>query len=730
MITNSDSLRDYYYLKINFMDKIIKILYNSWTRAQENFNKMVRIQLSREKTIVSGFLVSLAILGSISFFSYKNTIQLFWTTDRVAHSHQLMEEFEHFLLSFQDAEIKRRSYIFTGDPLQLEAYQSTVKELVHKLQLLRQLTADNPNQQRLLGSLDPLIQQKLKDSQQLMQLRPAQETTIAQEFLLKTSDRALNDQIRQRVEEMENSEAQLLQQRADALATSTQTLLAVSMLGAVSTLALITLASWTSDRDLKNLKQVEAALRDSEARFAGIVDIAQEAIISIDSNQKIILFNRGAEQIFGYSSQAALGQPLEILLPEKLQTLHRHHITTFAQSATKTRRMGERPGQIYGRRLNGEEFPAEASISRLEINGQTIYTVILRDITERVRVEARIEQANSELTDWVNTLEQRNEEMSLLNEMSDFLQACLTLEEAYSLIAHLLELLFPNLVGGVYELSASKNIVEVVASWGENPSLSLFAPTECWAMRRGRKHIVTNPHRALTCEHIPGSTPTEYCCLPMMAQGETLGVLHLSATNNGQLSKTQQVLAMTVAEQIALALANLKLRDKLQNQSIRDPLTGLFNRRYMEETLERELDRAKRSQQSLGIIMLDVDRFKRFNDTYGHEAGDIVLRELGKFISSSIRKADIACRYGGEEFILLMPEVSLEAVQQRAEQLRSGIKRLNFRYRGQALEEVTLSLGIAMFPEHGITGEATIAVADRALYRAKKEGRDRIVTAI
>ncbi|MGE5656907.1 MAG: GGDEF domain-containing protein, partial [Actinomycetota bacterium] len=145
---------------------------------------------------------------------------------------------------------------------------------------------------------------------------------------------------------------------------------------------------------------------------------------------------------------------------------------------------------------------------------------------------------------------------------------------------------------------------------------------------------------------------------------------------------------------------------------------------------ERELDRAKRSQQSLGIIMLDVDHFKRFNDTYGHEAGDIVLRELGKFISSSIFKADIACRYGGEEFILLMPEVSLETVQQRAEQLRSGIKRLNFRYRGQALEEVTLSLGIAMFPEHGMTGEATIAVADRALYRAKKEGRDRVVTAI
>jgi diguanylate cyclase (GGDEF)-like protein len=215
----------------------------------------------------------------------------------------------------------------------------------------------------------------------------------------------------------------------------------------------------------------------------------------------------------------------------------------------------------------------------------------------------------------------------------------------------------------------------------------------------------------------------------MMAQGEALGMLHLHSQHKGQFTTAKQQLASAVAERIALALANLRLNEALQQQSIRDPLTGLFNRRYLEESLEREVSRSERNQQRVGIIMIDVDHFKSFNDTFGHEAGDIVLRELGGFLKKQVRKADIACRYGGEEMLLILPETSLEVCQERAERIRQGVKHLDVQHQRQKLGNITLSLGVAMFPEHGMTGAGVIEAADAALYIAKKTGRDRVVMA-
>jgi diguanylate cyclase (GGDEF)-like protein len=182
-----------------------------------------------------------------------------------------------------------------------------------------------------------------------------------------------------------------------------------------------------------------------------------------------------------------------------------------------------------------------------------------------------------------------------------------------------------------------------------------------------------------------------------------------------------------VADHIALTVANLKLRETLRHLSIRDPLTGLFNRRYMEESLERELRRADRKGTSVGIIMIDIDHFKRVNDTYGHEAGDTVLREMGVLLQRHIRGSDIACRYGGEEFTLILTDSPLSVAQHRAEHLREEIKELHIEYRGQDLGTITLSMGVAAFPQHGATEEALLQAADLALYRAKAEGRDRVV---
>jgi len=171
------------------------------------------------------------------------------------------------------------------------------------------------------------------------------------------------------------------------------------------------------------------------------------------------------------------------------------------------------------------------------------------------------------------------------------------------------------------------------------------------------------------------------------------------------------------------------LRSTLRQQSIRDPLTGMYNRRYMEETLEREVLRATRNNENVGVIMLDIDHFKDFNDTFGHQAGDILLQSLGHFFLSHVRGEDVACRYGGEEFILLLPGSSIEETRDRAEEMREKVNQMNVDFKGQALGKITLSFGVSVFPNHGTSPDILIQTADQALYRAKSEGRDRVVVA-
>ena len=222
----------------------------------------------------------------------------------------------------------------------------------------------------------------------------------------------------------------------------------------------------------------------------------------------------------------------------------------------------------------------------------------------------------------------------------------------------------------------------------------------------------------------------------MMAQGDSLGVLLLrrpallavqAGTVQARSSISRQQLAVTVAGHIALALANLRLRQSLRLQSIRDSLTGLYNRRYLNEVLEREVRRAARGQRPLVVMLLDVDGFKGLNDNYGHEAGDMFLRELGAFLQKRVREEDVACRYGGDEFVIILTETSLDAAKRRARQLREGIKTLTVPYRGQHLPPPTLSLGAALYPDHGTSAEELLRAADDALYKAKARGRDCLV---
>ncbi len=362
-------------------------------------------------------------------------------------------------------------------------------------------------------------------------------------------------------------------------------------------------------------------------------------------------------------------------------------------------------------------------------------------VTERRQVEAVLRAAHARLKRGFGQLEQRQRETAWLNESSDLLQSCLTVEEAYVVIKQMGEQFFGSEAGSLYLIGPTRDLMEVAAAWGDPQSdRRVFAPDDCWALRRGRTHWVTAARTGLLCHHVLLPAPAAYICIPLIAHGETLGIFHLRSqraktddlaaeVTPALFTASRRQLAQTVADSVALALANLRLRETLRQQSIRDALTGLFNRRYLEESLDRELRRATRNESTVGVILFDVDLFKNFNDTWGHAAGDTFLRELGHFLKRQIRGGDIACRYGGDEFLLLLPDADLATTRHRADELRAGVRALALPGWGGDMLPVTLSIGLAVYPLHGRTREAVLQVADAALYQAKHAAHARAVTA-
>ena len=357
---------------------------------------------------------------------------------------------------------------------------------------------------------------------------------------------------------------------------------------------------------------------------------------------------------------------------------------------------------------------------------------VLGDFVTQAAVAIRNARLYEEVREAGERLAQRSRELELLNRMGELLHACVSEDEAYAVIGRFAADLFPGYSGAVFVISASRNLVESRASWPDVPALdsTLFKPDDCLALRRGRMHVMDTTANPLRCTHVPDPAPDCSVCVPLVAQGESLGVLHLASPGvTGPWPDAMRRLAGTVADQAGLAVANLKLRETLRTQSIRDPLTGLFNRRYLEETLERELRRAERSRGKLSVVMLDLDRFKEFNDTFGHDAGDLLLRDFGRLLPEIVRGGDVVCRYGGEEFVIVLPEADVEVTRQRAERIRDAVRRLVVSHRGEPIGSVTVSAGVAGFPNDGTTATVLLQAADAALYRAKNGGRDRVVLA-
>jgi len=346
------------------------------------------------------------------------------------------------------------------------------------------------------------------------------------------------------------------------------------------------------------------------------------------------------------------------------------------------------------------------------------------EMSERDLARKELDQQTERM---LRELEQRSERATRLAKMGELLQSCVSLEEVFAAALGFAPRIFPAARGAMALLNTSRSLTEVIGAWSDCrlPAME-FETTSCWALRTGHPHLVLAGDSTAPCAHAAGVKNT-YLCIPILAQGETLGIVHLQATDEApQLNASELSFKTTFAAQVGLSIANLRLREALRTQSVRDALTGLYNRRYLEEVLEREVRRAARAAQFLGVLMIDLDHFKNFNDTYGHDAGDAVLRETGAFLTRGIRAEDFVCRFGGEEFVVILPTANPEAACARAERLRLKMKELTVLHQGRSMGMLTVSIGVAVFPEHGVSPKELMAAADAALYEAKRGGRNQV----
>ena len=471
--------------------------------------------------------------------------------------------------------------------------------------------------------------------------------------------------------------------------------------------------------------QERLSLEDSEARYRRLFETAKDGILILNGDTgRIVDANPYLQDMLGYAESELIGKALWEIGPvkniaasqEAMQQLQFKEYIRYEDIPLETK-AGERK-QV--------EFVSNVYL----VNGWRVIQCNIRDITARKHAEADALLANNELLALVDELRWHDQEMQLLNRMNDLLQSCMTQAEAYRVIGLSAADLFPGDSGCLAILPDMDRPLEVVARWGSEVSTeSTFSLEDCWALRRGQLHEVVDLQAGLVCDHFILPPEGSYLCLPLTVQGKILGVLTLTqnASHKGMYPIGLKQLAVTVGETIKLSLSNLQLRDELRQQAIHDPLTDLFNRRYLEEALRHDLYQAQRRNTALCVVMLDLDGFKQFNDSFGHGAGDALLREFGGVLRERLRKSDIPCRYGGDEFLLVMPDSSIADTQGRLEQIRIFMRELKINYGEQTLGMVTLSAGIAQTPEHGTTTAALLQASDKALYSAKQAGGDRIV---
>lgn len=493
-----------------------------------------------------------------------------------------------------------------------------------------------------------------------------------------------------------------------------------------------------------------------------VLEQTGEAVIVKDINAVVTFWNREATALYGFSEHEALGQPLRKLHAADLSQADYDRLLERIRAGKSTAETTERRtkrgdvvrvnlktaplidehGKLIGEitvardvtTLHRTEEALHAAQATLEARMDAIREVnrnLTREMAARRCADEAMRRNNEALTVTIEQLESFHRDGDVLSRMAELLQACTQRSEAYAIVRETAAQLFPDSSGSLFIYRESRDLLEQVTTWGAGPAPhGTLSPEECWALRLGSPHCVPRMG-TIRCRHTHDDVDS-YVCMPVQGQGQILGLLHIAINvTTGAMRPTREVdkRLRALADRVGPALANLKLRDALREMALRDGLTGMYNRRYLEDALIRELHRAQRSGKPIAVMMIDIDHFKRFNDKYGHDAGDFVLGAVARAIMKCIRPSDIACRYGGEELVVVLPEADLECARDRAETLRQAIRDTNHMHLGQTLPAPSASFGVAVFPDNGTLPADLLRAADKALYRAKQAGRDRVCVA-
>jgi diguanylate cyclase (GGDEF)-like protein/PAS domain S-box-containing protein len=468
-----------------------------------------------------------------------------------------------------------------------------------------------------------------------------------------------------------------------------------------------------------------SALRESELRYRRLFETAKDGILILDGETGIVIdVNPFLINFLGYSRDEIVGKafwelgPFRDTAASKSKFRQLHHVEYL--------KYDHLPLETKTHEVKSVEFVTNLYL----VGGRRVIQCNIREITDRLRAEDGARKEREEMATLVVALQERDREMQAINRMNDLLQTCTVKEEAYKVIALVANDLFELRPGAVAIMHAEGKHLETVSRWGGEARMeSTFKIQDCWALRRGQPHEVAGGDGGLPCTHFISKPSGGTYCLPLTVQGETLGVLTLTGKSaEGDTSRRNyHQLAESMGEAIKLSLSNLRLREKLNDQATHDVLTGLFNIRYLQENLPREMHRAARADAPLCVAMLDLDQFKRLNDTLGHHAGDAVLEAVGRILITTLRRSDMAVRYGGEEFLIVLPDSSLQGALQRVEEIRALVAQIPVSGANSGVLPITVSAGVAVAGDHGITAQELLRAADNALYSAKAAGRDRIV---
>ncbi|MCX7973002.1 MAG: diguanylate cyclase [Candidatus Aminicenantes bacterium] len=487
-------------------------------------------------------------------------------------------------------------------------------------------------------------------------------------------------------------------------------------------------------REIAERIQIEKKLREREDLFRSMVESLGEGVVIVDDQENFLFANAAAVRIFESEDRPLINRNLkEFTTPDQFALI---------QEQTKLRKIGQR--STYELRLTmpdgREKVVLVTATPQFDDHKRFISALaVITDITEMKKTEDVLRAMKIKLEESIRQLEKRNEEANLLIQMGDAFQMAQNEKEVIAIALNYAKKFFPEESGALYLKSKDGQLLQKNESWGAFQfKADYFFPEECWAVRKGQPHEINDPEKDILCPHLAleEKSPQPFLCLPLVAFSESLGVLVMTCCHprgdEDKLSQEEfranrQWLARSFAQRLAIAIFTIRLRESLKEQSIRDPLTRLYNRRFLEESLDREILRAHRSGQLIAVMMLDIDHFKQVNDLYGHDTGDVVLQEIARVLEKSVRREDVICRYGGEEFAIIMPVNSLEVAISRAELILDRVRLLKIYYKNNIFQNLTISIGLAFFPDDGTSSGDLLKAADEALFEAKRQGRNRLV---